>query len=124
MKWVYQCNIDDFSQMTNLSKKLSAKLSEVACIHLPELLVEQKSNDGTVKWLLKLDSGNCIETVFIPEENRVRVCVEAVPIAFSSKENEKSRFQLQPYYKGSKEKTCKAFFFLMCTNIWVILCRL
>ncbi|MBF0266818.1 MAG: 23S rRNA (adenine(2503)-C(2))-methyltransferase RlmN [Gammaproteobacteria bacterium] len=77
MKWIYQCNIDDFLHMTNLSKKLAVKLDEIACIHLPEIIQEQKSDDGTVKWLLKLDSGNCIETVFIPEENRGTLCVSS-----------------------------------------------
>jgi len=77
MKWIYQCNIDDFTEMTNLSKKLAAKLSEIAYIHLPELVMEQKSDDGTVKWLLRLDSGNCIETVFIPEDNRGTLCVSS-----------------------------------------------
>lgn len=76
-KWIHQIGLIDFTQMTNLGKALIAKLSELAFIALPEITSCQKSNDGTHKWLLKLDCGNCIETVFIPETNRGTLCVSS-----------------------------------------------
>jgi len=69
-KWIHQFAENDFSKMTNVSKNLRSNLSEKAEIHIPEVAIEQKAKDGTKKWLLKLDDGNCIETVFIPENNR------------------------------------------------------
>jgi 23S rRNA (adenine2503-C2)-methyltransferase len=77
MKWVHQGGEVDFRRMTNLSKALRERLSTTACIRPPEVVSEQRSADGTVKWLLRVDSGNCIETVFIPEEGRGTLCVSS-----------------------------------------------
>jgi len=77
LKWIYQQGILDFALMTNLSKPLREKLSEIACIHLPEIVTEQVSSDGTRKWLLRVDTQNCIETVFIPEQDRGTLCVSS-----------------------------------------------
>ena len=41
------------------------------------MVSERASADGTVKWLLRVDGGNCIETVFIPEDNRGTLCVSS-----------------------------------------------
>jgi 23S rRNA (adenine2503-C2)-methyltransferase len=77
MQWIHQYAVYDFDAMTNLSKSLRAKLAEVAEVRLPEVVVDQASSDGTRKWLLQLESGNCIETVFIPESNRGTLCVSS-----------------------------------------------
>ncbi|WP_367605500.1 23S rRNA (adenine(2503)-C(2))-methyltransferase RlmN [Legionella sp. W05-934-2] len=77
IKWIHQYGHCSFEQMTNLSKSFREKLSEVAVVELPELVSSQHSVDGTHKWLLKLHCGNCIETVFIPEENRGTLCVSS-----------------------------------------------
>ncbi|HAU1272465.1 TPA: 23S rRNA (adenine(2503)-C(2))-methyltransferase RlmN [Legionella pneumophila] len=76
-QWIHQVGICDFAQMTNLGKVLRSKLSQLACVDLPEIVACQKSADGTHKWLLKLECGNCIETVFIPEANRGTLCVSS-----------------------------------------------
>ena len=77
MKWIHQYGVDHFSDMTNVSKALKTRLSDVATIHAPEIVTEQQSDDGTRKWLLRLDSGNSIETVFIPEAGRGTLCVSS-----------------------------------------------
>ncbi|MCE3043819.1 23S rRNA (adenine(2503)-C(2))-methyltransferase RlmN [Legionella sp. 16cNR16C] len=77
MQWIHQAGYHDFSQMTNLGKALRERLSQIAEIRLPEIVACQQSKDGTCKWLLKLDCGNCIETVFIPEANRGTLCVSS-----------------------------------------------
>jgi 23S rRNA (adenine2503-C2)-methyltransferase len=77
MQWIHQAGFHDFEQMTNLGKVLRQRLNEVAEIRLPEIVTSQKSNDGTCKWLLKLNCGNCIETVYIPEANRGTLCVSS-----------------------------------------------
>jgi 23S rRNA (adenine2503-C2)-methyltransferase len=68
-KWIYQQNELDFALMNNLSKSLRQKLIDLTELTMPELVTEQKSQDGTRKWLFKLDSSNYIETVFIPEKD-------------------------------------------------------
>jgi len=77
LKWIYQFGINDFTEMTNLSKSLREKLQEKAEVRLPEIVTEQHSADGTSKWLLRLDSGNSVETVFIPEDDRGTLCVSS-----------------------------------------------
>jgi 23S rRNA (adenine2503-C2)-methyltransferase len=77
MQWIHQVGLNNFDQMTNLGKALKTKLSQLSHISLPEIASCQKSSDGTHKWLLKLDCGNCIETVFIPEKNRGTLCVSS-----------------------------------------------
>jgi len=77
LQWIHQAGHHDFSKMSNLSKSLRNHLTELTEIRLPEMVAEQKSADGTCKWLLKLDCGNCIETVFIPESKRGTLCISS-----------------------------------------------
>jgi 23S rRNA (adenine2503-C2)-methyltransferase len=77
LQWIYQQGVVDFAQMTNLSKASREKLPQIACIRLPEIVTEQVSGDGTRKWLLRVDTQNCIETVFIPEKERGTLCVSS-----------------------------------------------
>jgi len=77
IKWVYQRGVVDFDEMSDLSKPLRGKLKEIAEIRFPEIVVDQKSTDGTHKWLLKLADGNCIEAVFIPQISRGTLCVSS-----------------------------------------------
>jgi 23S rRNA (adenine2503-C2)-methyltransferase len=77
LKWMHQEFASSFHEMTNLSKNLRQRLEETAVIQVPEITHEQQSIDGTRKWLLRLQDGNCIETVFIPEDDRGTLCVSS-----------------------------------------------
>jgi len=77
LKWLYQHGVDDLETMTNLGKALRARLQEECEIVMPEVVYEQPSKDGTIKWLLQLADGNCIETVYIPEGDRGTLCVSS-----------------------------------------------
>jgi 23S rRNA (adenine2503-C2)-methyltransferase len=77
MKWIHQFGVEDFDQMTNMSKALRQRLSEIAEIRAPEVVLDQAAADATHKWVLRLDSGNCIETVFIPDGERGTLCVSS-----------------------------------------------
>lgn len=77
MQWIHQAGFHDFAQMTNLGKLLRERLTQIADIRLPEIVSCQESNDGTHKWLMKLECGNCIETVYIPEAKRGTLCVSS-----------------------------------------------
>lgn len=77
IKWIHQFGVNDFDQMTNVSQALRSKLKEIAIIRAPEIVAEQKASDGTIKWLMRLDGGNSIETVFIPEDNRGTLCISS-----------------------------------------------
>ena len=77
MQWIHRDGVCDFSLMTNLPKSLRESLETLAEIKMPEVLTQRKSIDGTCKWLLKLECGNSIETVFIPEVNRGTLCISS-----------------------------------------------
>jgi 23S rRNA (adenine2503-C2)-methyltransferase len=77
LKWLHQSGVSDIALMTNLSKALRERLSACVEIRAPEIVTEQVSEDGTYKWLLRLFDGNCIEMVFIPEEDRGTLCVSS-----------------------------------------------
>lgn len=76
-QWIHQRGIDNFSEMTDLAKSLRERLSAECEIRSPEIVKEQCSTDGTRKWLMRLEGGNNIETVFIPEKNRGTLCVSS-----------------------------------------------
>lgn len=77
LQWIHQNGVDNLDAMTNISKDLRKRLQDVTEIKPPELVLEQASADGTRKWLLRLDGGNCIEAVFIPERDRGTLCVSS-----------------------------------------------
>ena len=77
LKWIHQQRVIDFDEMTNLSKTLRAWLKEHCEVLVPEVVFEQKSKDGTRKWVLQLGCNNRVETVFIPEQNRGTLCVSS-----------------------------------------------
>lgn len=77
LKWMHQHGRDDFEGMTNLGKALRARLAAQACIRGPQAVAERTSRDGTRKWLLAVDGGNCVETVFIPDGVRGTLCVSS-----------------------------------------------
>ena len=76
-KWIHQLNVDDFDQMTNLSKALRAQLKEKACIKPLDIIVDQLSTDGTRKWVMGLEDKNRIEAVYIPEDDRGTLCISS-----------------------------------------------
>jgi len=77
LRWVYHNQVADFTDMSNLSRPLRSRLGELAEIRPPEILREQRSRDGTVKWLMGLSGGNAVETVFIPEPGRGTLCISS-----------------------------------------------
>ena len=77
LQWIHQRGVDNLDEMTDISKDLRARLAGTTEIRCPEVVLEQASDDGTRKWLLRVDSGNCIEAVFIPERDRGTLCVSS-----------------------------------------------
>lgn len=77
MKWIHHCGVLDFALMTDLSKSLRATLAEKAEIKPPVVVSQEDSSDGTRKWIIQVAAGNCVETVYIPEENRGTLCVSS-----------------------------------------------
>ncbi|MEO8803567.1 MAG: 23S rRNA (adenine(2503)-C(2))-methyltransferase RlmN [Rudaea sp.] len=77
MKWIYHHHATDFATMTDVGKSLRAKLEAAAVIVPPQIVFEKQAADATHKWLLGLNGGSAIETVFIPESTRGTLCVSS-----------------------------------------------
>ena len=75
--WIYARGATDFEAMTSLSKAFRARLAEGYRVARPETAVAQDSRDGTRKWLLRLDDGQEVECVHIPEAERGTLCVSS-----------------------------------------------
>jgi 23S rRNA (adenine2503-C2)-methyltransferase len=80
--WIYNKGLTQFDLMTDISKDLRLQLEEAFQVGRPEIVTEQKSSDGTIKWLLKLapderGQRHEIETVYIPEEDRGTLCISS-----------------------------------------------
>lgn len=77
IQWIHQRFVTDINEMSDLSKAFRLKLSQETTITTPEVITEKIATDGTRKWLMRLEDGNAIETVFIPEKTRGTLCVSS-----------------------------------------------
>ena len=75
--WVHQKLVTDFSAMTDQPKALLAKLEEAFYIAAPIIERRQEAKDGTVKSLLRMADGNCIETVLMQYHHGNTVCISS-----------------------------------------------
>jgi len=75
--WIYVRGATSFDVMTDIAKELRGDLAAHFTLARPEIVTEQVSTDGTRKWLLRLDDGKEVETVYIPEEDRGTLCISS-----------------------------------------------
>ena len=74
-QWIYAKHVCSIDEMTNLSKSNREKLAEsyhVGCLPPTDT---NRGQDGTVKYLFPTESGQFVETVYIPEDGRATLCV-------------------------------------------------
>ena len=74
-RWIWAKGVTDFDGMTNVSRGLRDKLRQVARLSSPLVETRQTSADGTTKFLLRLDDGRHIESVFIPDTPAQTFCI-------------------------------------------------
>ncbi|GAB4280232.1 MAG: 23S rRNA (adenine(2503)-C(2))-methyltransferase RlmN [Deferrisomatales bacterium] len=77
MQWVYKRGVLDIDRMTDLARPLRAELARRASLRLPAVEQDLRSRDGTRKLLLRLADGERVETVLIPDEERLTQCVSS-----------------------------------------------
>lgn len=75
IQWLYQKGVSSFDEMTNLSRELRQRLSEEAYISRMTPHSILLSGDGSRKFLFKLRDEHEIESVLIPEERRLTLCI-------------------------------------------------
>jgi 23S rRNA (adenine2503-C2)-methyltransferase len=76
-RWIYRRFAQDFSAMTDLSKDFRCELSRECRISAPPVERLEVSTDGTEKYLFRLEDGETVESVLIPEEDRRTLCVSS-----------------------------------------------
>src|SRR4051812_4893953 len=74
LQWIHQRGETDFARMSDLARALREKLASVARVDAPVIVGDTTAEDGTRKWLLKVDDANAVEAVFIPETSRGTLC--------------------------------------------------
>ncbi len=78
-EWLWKKGVQDFKEMSNLSKKQREALEQHFVIHKIAIDKVQHSLDGTIKSRFRLHDGHLIESVLIPVpmDNRYTVCVSS-----------------------------------------------
>lgn len=76
-EWIHDKNVCSFDEMTNLPAALREKLSERFSFNVPVELVKQVSKDGSRKYLLQFPDGVSVETVGMPNRNKLAVCISS-----------------------------------------------
>jgi 23S rRNA (adenine2503-C2)-methyltransferase len=74
-RWIYRRGVTDFARMTDLSRALRARLQDEFTLTTPRLVGDERSVDGTRKFLLELADGRRIEAVFIPDTPSMTFCL-------------------------------------------------
>lgn len=72
--WIYQKHVSSYDEMSNLSKEHRQILFRDYPLYAPSVLERLTSSDGTRKYLVKFVDGTVVETVGIPNSNRLTVC--------------------------------------------------
>jgi 23S rRNA (adenine2503-C2)-methyltransferase len=76
-RWLHQRLVGDFESMSDLAKATRAMLAAEAEIRGPIVIRDTTAGDGTRKWLLDAGTGNAVEAVFIPEDDRGTLCISS-----------------------------------------------
>jgi 23S rRNA (adenine2503-C2)-methyltransferase len=72
--WMYQKRVESFNAMTDIVISFREELNNIADLSQLELATKQVATDRTKKYLFKLSDNNAIESVLIPDEDRLTVC--------------------------------------------------
>lgn len=73
--WLHAKRVHGFEEMSDISRELRDKLAHSFYIGSLDVAREQRSSDGTRKYLFSLRDGNCIETVAMSYHHGMSVCV-------------------------------------------------
>jgi len=74
-QWVHKRGVTEFGDMTDISRELRASLADAFRLVTPEVLRREQSSDGTTKFLLRLEDGQLIESVYIPDTPANTFCL-------------------------------------------------
>jgi len=72
--WLYQRSAESFAEMTDLPAPLRAEFAEKIALPQPEIGERLESSDGARKYLVRFADGVSVETVGLPDGDRLTVC--------------------------------------------------
>ncbi len=75
-QWIYQRGARSLTEISVFPKQWRSEMADCA-IGRSEVHHQANSTDGTVKFLLRLSDGQIVETVGIPSDKRLTVCVSS-----------------------------------------------
>jgi 23S rRNA (adenine2503-C2)-methyltransferase len=73
--WIYAKGVTEIPAMSDLPREFRSTLSEQAEIGIPEIERKTPSQDGSQKLVLKLGDGARIQSVLMPDDDRLTLCV-------------------------------------------------
>jgi len=76
-EWIYRNRASSFDEMTNIAKSERSLLSDTFCITAPAVVRAELSKDGTRKFLFALEDRHTVESVLIPDQDRMTLCVSS-----------------------------------------------
>lgn len=77
IQWIYKKYSSSIDEITEFSKSLRENLSEKYYIGNIKLIERKKSTDGTEKFLWELEDEEKIESILIPDKNRLTLCISS-----------------------------------------------
>ena len=77
LKWIYLRQADTFDVMTDIKKEIRNQLSQDFIICRLKKTRTETSQDGSKKYLFKLNDGKYIESVLIPEKDHYTLCISS-----------------------------------------------
>lgn len=77
LHWIYERYVLSLQEITEFSKALRSELAQAAYISNLGLADRQRSKDGTEKFLFSLEDGQAIESVLIPDKDRLTLCISS-----------------------------------------------
>lgn len=77
LNWIYERYAVSLEEVTEFSKDLRTRLGEIAFIGNLAVVNRQLSSDGTEKFLFGLEDKETVESVLIPEKDRLTLCISS-----------------------------------------------
>lgn len=76
--WLHKQCVQSIDEMKNLSGALKNKLAQNSCVSTARIAEKHISKiDGTVKYLIELADGECVETVIMRYHHGITICISS-----------------------------------------------
>ena len=76
-EWLWKKRVVNFNEMTSLSLALRDLLEQNFSLNAVKIHKAERSNDGTIKYSLKLHDSKLVEGVLIPSKKRLTACISS-----------------------------------------------